>query len=105
MHVRKVCSSQHGLRHSVGQPGTRWDNALAEAVNGLLKAELIHRNGPCTLSITSNSPRLSGRTGGTTAASTAQLAAYHQRTMKRALPSPQRGGSGVVSPGCIGRVA
>ncbi len=31
---------------SVGSRGDSYDNALAETVNGLFKAELIRRNGP-----------------------------------------------------------
>ena len=32
--------------NSVGSRGDSYDNALAETVNGLYKAELIHRQGP-----------------------------------------------------------
>jgi transposase InsO family protein len=35
---------QHGLRHSVGQPGTCWDNAVAESFFATLKNELIYRH-------------------------------------------------------------
>ena len=35
-----------GVRVSVGSVGDSYDNALAETVNGLYKAELIHRAGP-----------------------------------------------------------
>jgi putative transposase len=35
-----------GARVSVGSVGDSYDNALAESVNGLYKAELIHRAGP-----------------------------------------------------------
>ncbi|WP_284309218.1 hypothetical protein, partial [Hydrogenophaga electricum] len=31
---------------SVGSKGDSYDNALAETINGLYKAELIHRRGP-----------------------------------------------------------
>jgi putative transposase len=37
---------QVGAVRSVGSRGDSYDNALAEAVNGLYKAELIHRQGP-----------------------------------------------------------
>jgi transposase InsO family protein len=33
---------QHGLRHSVGQPGACWDNAVAESFFATLKKELIY---------------------------------------------------------------
>jgi transposase InsO family protein len=35
-----------GATQSVGSRGDSYDNALAETVNGLYKAELIHRLGP-----------------------------------------------------------
>ena len=35
-----------GALRSVGSRGDSYDNALAEAVNGLYKAEVIHRSGP-----------------------------------------------------------
>jgi transposase InsO family protein len=37
---------QAGIEPSVGSVGDSYDNALAETVNGLYKAELIHRRGP-----------------------------------------------------------
>ena len=37
---------QAGIRPSVGSRGDSYDNALAETINGLYKAELIHRRGP-----------------------------------------------------------
>src|SRR4051794_16780203 len=35
-----------GVEPSVGSIGDSYDNALAETINGLYKAELIHRRGP-----------------------------------------------------------
>jgi putative transposase len=35
-----------GIEPSVGSIGDSYDNALAETINGLYKAELIHRRGP-----------------------------------------------------------
>ena len=35
-----------GIQPSVGSIGDSYDNALAETINGLYKAELIHRRGP-----------------------------------------------------------
>jgi len=35
-----------GIEPSVGSTGDSYDNALAETINGLYKAELIHRRGP-----------------------------------------------------------
>ena len=37
---------QAGIEPSVGSVGDSYDNALAETVNGLYKAEVIHRRGP-----------------------------------------------------------
>lgn len=34
------------IEPSVGSVGASYDNALADTVNGLYKAELIHRRGP-----------------------------------------------------------
>jgi transposase InsO family protein len=34
--------NQHGLRHSIGRPGTCWDNAVAESFFATLKNELIY---------------------------------------------------------------
>ena len=38
--------AEAGLEPSVGSVGDSYDNALAETINGLYKAELIHRRGP-----------------------------------------------------------
>jgi transposase InsO family protein len=35
-----------GIEPSVGSVGESYDNALAETINGLYKAEVIHRLGP-----------------------------------------------------------
>src|ERR1041385_7874133 len=35
-----------GAMRSVGSRGDSYDNVLAEAVNGLYKAEVIHKSGP-----------------------------------------------------------
>jgi putative transposase len=35
-----------GVEPSVGSVGDSYDNALAETINGLYKAEVIHRRGP-----------------------------------------------------------
>ena len=37
---------QAGIQPSVGSRGDSYDNALAETISGLYKAELIHRRGP-----------------------------------------------------------
>jgi transposase InsO family protein len=38
--------NEAGIQPSVGSTGDSYDNALAETINGLYKAELIHRRGP-----------------------------------------------------------
>jgi transposase InsO family protein len=38
--------AEAGIEPSVGSKGDRYDNALAETINGLYKAELIHRRAP-----------------------------------------------------------
>jgi putative transposase len=38
--------TQAGIEPSVGSKGDSYDNALAETINGLYKAELIHRRAP-----------------------------------------------------------
>lgn len=40
--------AESGIRPSVGTVGDSYDNALAETVNGLYKAELIHAHSPWT---------------------------------------------------------
>lgn len=38
--------TEAGIEPSVGSRGDSYDNALAETINGLYKAELIHRRAP-----------------------------------------------------------
>jgi putative transposase len=38
--------AEGGIEPSVGSVGDSYDNALAETINGLYKAEVIHRRGP-----------------------------------------------------------
>lgn len=38
--------AEAGIQPSVGSRGDSYDNALAETINGLYKAEVIHRRGP-----------------------------------------------------------
>ena len=40
------CLAEAGVEPSVGSKGDSYDNALAETINGLYKAELIHRRAP-----------------------------------------------------------
>ena len=38
--------AEAGIEPSVGSVGDSYDNALAETISGLYKAEVIHRRGP-----------------------------------------------------------
>jgi len=38
--------AEAGIESSVGSTGDSYDNALAKTINGLYKAEIIHRRGP-----------------------------------------------------------
>jgi len=38
--------AEAGFNASVGSVGDSYDNALAETINGLYKAEVIHKDGP-----------------------------------------------------------
>ena len=38
--------AEAGIEPSVGSVGDSYDNALAETINGLYKAQVIHRRGP-----------------------------------------------------------
>lgn len=38
--------AEPGIEPSVGSVGDSYDNALAETINGLFKAEVVHRRGP-----------------------------------------------------------
>jgi putative transposase len=43
-YTERLCEA--GVEPSVGSVGDSYDNALAETINGLYKAEVIHRRGP-----------------------------------------------------------
>ena len=59
--------AEAGIEPSVGSVGDSYDNALAETINGLYKAEVIHRADHGAASKRSNMPRWSGSTGSTIA--------------------------------------
>ena len=61
--------AEAGVEPSVGSVGDCYDNALAETINGLYKAEVIHRRGPWRHSRPSSSRPWNGWTGSTTAGS------------------------------------
>ena len=53
------CLAEGGIEPSVGSVGDSYDNALAEAINGLYKAEVIHRREPwgCSMPKNDTTPR------------------------------------------------
>ena len=55
--------AEAGVESSVGSVGDSYDNALAETINGLYKAEVIWRRGPWRTFEASSSPRSNGSTG------------------------------------------
>ncbi len=52
-----------GIEPSVGSVGDSYDNALAETINGLYKAEVIHRRGPRNVATTMRQPVFEIRLG------------------------------------------
>ena len=54
--------AEAGIEASVGSIGDSYDNALAETINGLSKAELIRPNGRGAASRKWSSPRSKGST-------------------------------------------
>ena len=61
--------AEAGIATSVGSRGDSYDNALAETVNGLYKAELVYRSGPWRGCEDLSWRPWSGWTGSTTAGS------------------------------------
>ena len=57
--------AEAGIEPSVGSVGDSYDNALAETINGLYKAEVIHRRGRGDRLRPSSSPPWNGSTGST----------------------------------------
>lgn len=92
--------AESGIRPSVGTVGDSYDNALAETVNGLYKAELIHAQGPWTsVGGKSNWPPCGGCIGGTLSGFTKRWTTPPHKKSKPStiLPSPSaqgRKGSG-----------
>jgi transposase InsO family protein len=60
--------AEAGIEPSVGSVGDSYDNALAETINGLYKAEVIHGRGPWRSFEAVEFATLEGWTGSTTAA-------------------------------------
>lgn len=66
--------AEAGIEPSVGSVGDSYDNALAETINGLYKAEVIHRRGPWRSFEAVDTPRSNGSTGSTTGACSSRSA-------------------------------
>ena len=84
---------QAGIEPSVGSVGDSYDNALAETVNGLYKAEVIHRRGPWRSFEAVDTPPSNGSTGSTTGACSNPSEIFRQQrprdvTMLTARPCP-----------------
>ena len=59
--------AEAGMQPSVGSRGDSYDNALAETINGLYKAEIIHKRGPWKTVDDVEFATWNGSTGSTTA--------------------------------------
>ena len=76
--------AEAGIEPSVGSVATRYDNALAETINGFYKAEVIRRRGPWrNIWRPSNSQRWNGSTGSTTAACSSPSATFRPWSSSR----------------------
>ena len=68
--------AEAGIEPSVGSVGDSYDNALAETINGLYKAEVIHRRGPWRSFEAVEFATLEWSAGSTTAASSSRSATF-----------------------------
>jgi transposase InsO family protein len=67
---------------SIGTVGDSFDNAMAEALNGTFKAELVHLHGPWRTASSSNTPRSTGSIGTTRGGCTARSMTSHPSNTK-----------------------
>jgi transposase InsO family protein len=74
--------AEAGIEPSVGSVGDAYDNALAETVNGLYKAEVIHRRSPWKTLKRSSWPRSNGSPGSTTIGCWSPSATCHPPKLK-----------------------
>ena len=80
-----------GVEPSVGSVGDSYDNALAETINGLYKAEVIWRcGGRGATSRRSSSPRSNGSTGSTTRDCWSRSETFRRPKPKRAIMRRRR---------------
>ena len=99
------------MKPSVGSVGDSYDNALAETINGLYKAEVIHRRGPWRSFEAVELRRWNGWTGSTIAGCWSPSATSRQpkprsattlcwksQPWPRELNEPAAGNPGAVQP-------
>lgn len=79
--------AEAGIEPSVGSKGDSYDNALAEALNGLYKAELIHRRALGKHVKPSNWPRWNGCPGLTITACSNHSAIHRQLKLRQTITS------------------
>lgn len=79
--------AEAGIEPSVGSVGDSYDNALAETINGLYKAEVIHRRGPWRSFEAVEFATLTWVTGSTTAGCWS-LSATFRRPKPRSTTTP-----------------
>ena len=77
--------AEAGIEPSVGSRGDSYDNALAETINGLYKAELIHKWAPGKPGKPWNWPRWNGCPGSTIIACLNPSAIYLRRKLRQTI--------------------
>jgi putative transposase len=77
--------AEAGVEPSVGSVGDSYDNALAETINGLYKAQVIHRRGPWRSFEAVESRPWNGWTGSTTDGSWSPSAIYRRPESSNAI--------------------
>ena len=80
--------AESGIRPSVGTVIDSYDNALAETINGLYKAELIHAQGPWTSVGQSNGQPCGGDISGTLSGFTKHRTTPPRKKSKPSTKSP-----------------
>lgn len=88
--VRMVCYARYterpaetGVEPSVGSRGDSYDNALAETINGLYKAEVIHWRGPWKSIYVVEPPRSNRSVGSTISDCVTRSVASRQPKLKQ----------------------
>lgn len=76
--------AEAGIEPSVSSVGDSYDNALAETINGLYTAEVIHRRRPGAASRLLSSQRWNGSTDSTTGGSSSRSATFRPPKLSNA---------------------